>query len=48
MPEDVPEVAKDLVMKLLVTNPLERIGGGHKGSGNELDKLKAHPFFEGI
>lgn len=48
MPASVPEVAKDLIWKLLVLNPLERLGGGHKHSGNELDKLKSHPFFDGI
>lgn len=48
MPDDVPEPAKDIIRKLLVLNPLERLGGGHSGSGNELDKLRAHPFFTGI
>jgi len=33
---------------LLVLNPLERLGGGHSDSDNQIDKLKAHPFFNGI
>ncbi|CAI2163258.1 6542_t:CDS:2 [Funneliformis geosporum] len=44
-PEGFPPVARDLVQKLLVLNPLERLGsGGQVG----IDQLKAHPFFNGI
>eukprot|EP00010_Vexillifera_abyssalis_P005503 CAMPEP_0201554656 /NCGR_PEP_ID=MMETSP0173_2-20130828/42982_1 /ASSEMBLY_ACC=CAM_ASM_000268 /TAXON_ID=218659 /ORGANISM="Vexillifera sp., Strain DIVA3 564/2" /LENGTH=445 /DNA_ID=CAMNT_0047966031 /DNA_START=29 /DNA_END=1362 /DNA_ORIENTATION=+ len=39
-----PEHAKDLIEKLLVINPEERLGAGQGG----YDKLKAHPFFDGI
>jgi len=31
-----------------VLNPLERLGGGHSSSENQIDKLKSHPFFQGI
>ncbi|CAG8552032.1 4612_t:CDS:10 [Diversispora eburnea] len=44
-PEGFPPVAKDLVQKLLVLNPSERLGsGGNAG----IEKLKIHPFFKEI
>ena len=42
-PEGFPEDAKDLVKKLLVLNPLERLGV--KGG---MSDIKSHPFFAGI
>jgi hypothetical protein len=39
MPEDCPVIAKDLISKLLVINPLERLGA------IEMEHLKQHPFF---
>ena len=42
MPEDCPVIAKDLISKLLVINPLERLGA------IEMEHLKQHPFFEGV
>lgn len=42
MPEDAPEVAQDLIKKLLLKDPSKRIGA------DDLNKLKAHPFFEGV
>ncbi len=48
MPEYVPEEAKDLIKKLLILDPLQRLGGGHDNSDNKIDKLKQHPFFNGI
>ncbi|CAJ0767132.1 9730_t:CDS:10 [Entrophospora sp. SA101] len=44
-PEGFPPIAKDLVQKLLVTNPNERLGHGGKDGVN---KLKSHPFFNDI
>ncbi len=43
-PEGFPERAKDLVSRLLVLDPLKRIGCEDCGGFAE---LKAHPFFEG-
>lgn len=43
-PEDFDPLAKDLVEKLLVLEPSERLGAGEKG----ISELKAHPFFDGI
>ncbi|XP_033630111.1 3-phosphoinositide-dependent protein kinase 1-like isoform X1 [Asterias rubens] len=43
-PEGFPERAKDLVSRLLVLDPLKRIGCEDCGGFPE---LKAHPFFEG-
>ncbi|KAJ6230309.1 3-phosphoinositide-dependent protein kinase 1-related [Anaeramoeba flamelloides] len=42
-PKKFPEQARDLVDKLLVINPEERIGA--KG---DFESLKSHPFFDGI
>lgn len=42
MPEDCPELAKDLISKLLVKNPSERLGA------SKMEHLKQHPFFEGV
>lgn len=45
IPDDFPEVAKDLVMKLLLLEPKQRLGSEATGG---MDALKAHPFFDGI
>ncbi|KAJ8661295.1 hypothetical protein O0I10_003045 [Lichtheimia ornata] len=45
IPDDFPEVAKDLVMKLLLLEPEQRLGSEATGG---MDALKAHPFFDGI
>lgn len=42
MPEDIPEVAEDLISKLLIKDPAKRLGA------NDMKQLKAHPFFEGV
>ncbi|CAO3643930.1 unnamed protein product [Cunninghamella blakesleeana] len=44
-PTDFPEVAKDLVEKLLVLDPEKRFGSDKMGG---IDAVKNHPFFEGI
>lgn len=44
-PDGFPPVARDLVQKLLVLNPSERLGSGGKAG---VERLKAHPFFQGI
>ncbi|CEI87079.1 Putative AGC/PDK1 protein kinase [Rhizopus microsporus] len=43
MPDNFPEVAKDIIRRLLVKNPRERLGAGGK-----IDDIKQHPFFENI
>ena len=40
--------AKDLVQKLLVLNPLERLGVGEPGTDLDYSNLKKHKFFKGI
>jgi len=47
-PEGFDPDARDLVEKLLVRNPLERLGCGEPGSSNDIAALKAHPFFQSI
>ncbi|CAJ0628612.1 11987_t:CDS:2 [Entrophospora sp. SA101] len=44
-PEGFPIIAKDLVQKLLVINPSERLGHGGKEG---VIKLKSHPFFKDV
>ncbi|KAL1918145.1 uncharacterized protein VTP21DRAFT_3411 [Calcarisporiella thermophila] len=44
-PPSFPDTAKDLVQKLLVIDPKQRLGSPEKGGPA---KLKAHPFFESI
>jgi serine/threonine protein kinase len=38
--------AKDLISQLLRVSPIERLGAGPDGSHNDLEALKAHPFFK--
>jgi 3-phosphoinositide dependent protein kinase-1 len=47
-PDGFDEQAKDLVQKLLVKSPSERLGGGEPGSSNDMKALKAHPFFASV
>jgi len=42
IPENVDESAKDLIKKLLVASPNERLGA------QNIDELMAHPFFSNI
>ncbi|KAI9256536.1 kinase-like domain-containing protein [Phascolomyces articulosus] len=44
-PEDFPEVAKDIVEKLLVLEPSARLGSEATGG---IEALKQHPYFEGV
>ena len=46
--KDMPEDVRDLIIKLLKKKPEERLGSGKPGSGNEMAKLKEHPFFKEI
>ncbi|KAJ7078895.1 kinase-like protein [Mycena belliarum] len=47
-PSGFDEQARDLVKRLLVHDPLERLGAGPPGSPNDTNALKAHPFFSSI
>ncbi|KXN90190.1 3-phosphoinositide-dependent protein kinase 1 [Leucoagaricus sp. SymC.cos] len=47
-PEEFDDEAKDLIQKLLVREPTERLGVGSPGSANDMDALKSHPFFKVI
>lgn len=47
-PDGFDEQAKDLVGKLLVKPPTERLGAGEPGSSNDIKALRAHPFFASI
>ncbi|KAI0316253.1 kinase-like domain-containing protein [Amylostereum chailletii] len=47
-PEGFDEQAKDLVRRLLVRDPLERLGAGPQGSDHDMSALRAHPFFAGV
>ena len=45
---DIPDVAKDLILKILVVEPKKRLGGGDPGSAFDIAHLKKHPFFKKI
>lgn len=45
---DLPEEAKDLITRLLVKNPKERLGNGTEGSSTDFKALKNHPFFRDL
>lgn len=47
-PPGFPDVARDLIDKLLLQEPKERLGAGSEEDGNGYSSLKAHPFFDGI
>lgn len=47
-PDGLPPVARDLIDKLLLQEPKERLGAGSDDDGNGYSALKAHPFFDGI
>ncbi|KAJ3572382.1 hypothetical protein NP233_g3109 [Leucocoprinus birnbaumii] len=47
-PDAFDEEAKDLIQRLLVREPTERLGVGSPGSENDMDALKGHPFFKSI
>ncbi|KAJ7485261.1 kinase-like domain-containing protein [Mycena latifolia] len=47
-PSGFDEQAKDLVQRLLIYDPLQRLGAGLRGSPNDPSALKSHPFFSSI
>nr|CCA17511.1 3phosphoinositidedependent protein kinase putative [Albugo laibachii Nc14] len=47
-PEGFPEVASDLIDKILIQDPKDRLGTGLEEDGNGYEALKSHSFFEGI
>ena len=40
--------AIDFIDKLLVLDPLKRLGYGQKGSDTDFESMKKHPFFAGL
>lgn len=47
IPTEIDAAAEDLILKLLIINPLERMGAGREGSLNDFEVLKNHVFFNG-
>lgn len=47
-PEDMNKDIKDLISKILVADPKERLGCGAKDKHLDMDALKKHQFFKGI
>jgi len=45
---DIPDEAKDFINKLLVEDPMKRLGVGEKGSEFDFEALKSHEFFKDI
>ncbi len=46
--DNLSEATKDIIKKLLVKNPNERLGGGSKENIQDIHALKRHKFFENI
>jgi serine/threonine protein kinase len=46
--EDLSEETKDIINKLLVKDPTQRLGGGSKENKLDIEALKNHKFFENI
>lgn len=46
--KEIPEAARDLIMRLLKRDQSERLGNGKPGSDNDFQHLKDHPFFSEI
>jgi hypothetical protein len=46
--KDIPECAQDLLRKILIDCPKQRLGAGKPGSNNDINALKKHEFFKGI
>ena len=44
----ISDEAKDLIDKLIKLDPKDRLGSGSKGSENDYEALKNHPFFKGL
>jgi hypothetical protein len=42
------EDCRDLIDRLIVVEPMRRLGAGRPGSGNSYEDLGNHPFFKGI
>ncbi|KAI0071921.1 kinase-like protein [Panus rudis PR-1116 ss-1] len=47
-PDGFDEVAKDLVQKLVVRDPSQRLGAGKPGTDNDMKALRSHPFFASV
>lgn len=47
-PDGFDKAARDLVQKLLVKEPTERLGAGPPDSINSMNSLKGHEFFNGL
>ena len=46
--QNISEQAKDLIKKILIKEPNQRLGAGEKGTKFDIENLKAHPYFKGI
>ena len=44
----ISDQAKDLILKILVVEPKQRLGGGEPGTKYDIANLKKHPFFKKI
>jgi 3-phosphoinositide dependent protein kinase-1 len=47
-PENMNPDVKDILQKMFVRKPEQRLGAGPKGSENDYEALKSHPLFKGI
>jgi 3-phosphoinositide dependent protein kinase-1 len=47
-PDDFPDIAKDLCLRLIRLEPDKRLGSGKHGTPFSMEALKSHAFFKGI
>mmetsp|Transcript_45565 Transcript_45565/g.108029 ORF Transcript_45565/g.108029 Transcript_45565/m.108029 type:complete len:506 (+) Transcript_45565:113-1630(+) len=47
-PSHFPKPAHDLVSRLIVLDPLQRLGADPEGNATKYAELRAHPFFAGV
>ncbi len=45
-PDGFDEDAKDLVQRILILDPIKRLGAGEAGTANDINALRQHPFFK--
>ena len=47
-PKHFDEVTCDIINRLLVLEPSDRLGAGRPGSSNDMSALKGHRYFENV
>ncbi len=45
---EIPESVQDLLSRILVESPVDRLGSASRGNPNDIECLKSHSFFKGL